>query len=362
LISPKLVKEELKMADLVNPTVLSTGGLMGSGYGNNGGLMGGDGIGSLLIGALLFGGGLGGGFGGRNGLAATAGDTVTTAHLQSALNQQTQSQNTNNILQSLATIQQLIPENEGRVQAAIAGAQIALGNQASQGQLAAANQASQGQLQVAASTALLTNNVADARHNINDNIHAGVLSQLAGQAAITAGVVEARKDINDNIHLGRSEAANGFSSASLQAANYSAATQLGIANLGLQTAQQTSVLTDQIRDDGDKTRSLIVAQYEANLQRLLTTAQNEIIELRGDRNMREAHRGTEVTVSQNVSQASAQAQQQQQQQQQFAILSQIAASLSGLTQIAHATNQNVISGNSGAVQTGPQNANPTNVA
>src|SRR5271168_1984251 len=184
------------MADLVNPTVLTTGmgmGMGSSGY-NSGGLLGGgsDGIGALLIGALLFGGGLGGGFGGnRNGLGAQDG-IVTPTHLQAALNQQSQQQDTNHILQHLATIQQQIPEAEGREQLALAQAQIALQNQASQGQLAAANMSAQGQLQVAGSTALLTNNVADARHNINDNIHAGVLSQLAGQAAITAGVVEAR--------------------------------------------------------------------------------------------------------------------------------------------------------------------------
>jgi hypothetical protein len=361
LISPKLVKEELKMADLVNPTVLSTGGLMGSGYGG-GGMLGGDGIGSLLIGALLFGGGLGGGFGNRNGTGLGAGDVVTTAHLQSALNQQTQSQNTNNILQSLATIQQLIPENEGRVQAAIAGAQIALGNQAAQGQLASANSSAQGQLQVAGSTALLTNNIADARHNINDNVHINGLNNANAFGAVQMGIASSTAQTNAIVREAKDVSEAGFAAGQLALAQVHSSTLQNFGALSLQTCQQTATLSDSIRNDGDRTRSLIVAQYEANLQRLLTTAQNEIIELRGDRNMREAHRGTEISVSQNVSQSTAQAQQQQQQQQQFAILSQIAASLSGLTQIAHATNQNVIAGNTGAVTTGAQTASPVNVA
>ena len=93
---------------------------------------------------------------------------------------------------------------------------------------------------------------------------------------------------------------------------------------------------------------------EANLNRMLATAQNEIIELRGDRAAIQRAHGTEVTVTQNVAQAQAQQQQQQ-------LLGSVLASLQGLTQIAHATNQNVIAGNQGPVFTGSQTANPTNV-
>jgi len=349
------------MADLVNPTVLSTGGMLGGGYGNNG-MLGGDGIGSLLIGALLFGGVGLGGFGNRNGLGTAAGDTVTTAHLQSALNQQTANQNTNQILQSLATIQQLIPENEGRVQAAIAGSQIALQNQAAQGQLASANTAAQGQLQVAGSTALLTNNIADARHNINDNVHINGLNNANAFGAVQVGIMNSTAQTNAIVREAKDVAEAGFAAGQLSLANVHSSTLQGLAALSLQGAQQTSVIGGAIRDDGDRTRSLIIAQNDAYLNRIITEQANALIELKNERHVSGRSRETEVNVSQTVNQAQAQNQAQQQQQQQFAILGQISAALAGLTQVAHATNQNVIAGNTGAVSTGAQSANPVNVA
>lgn len=42
-------------------------------------------------------------------------------------------------------------------------------------------------------------------------------------------------------------------------------------------------------------------------------------------------------------------------------LSQVAAALVEVNQLARATNQNLIIGNTGAVGTGPQTANPVNV-
>lgn len=73
-------------------------------------------------------------------------------------------------------------------------------------------------------------------------------------------------------------------------------------------------------------------------------------------------RGTEVTVTQTVNQnqLQLQAQQQQQQQQQAILLNQLCTLVGGL-QNAVATNSNLIVGNTGAVATGPQTANPVNV-
>lgn len=349
------------MADLVNPTVLSTGGLMGSGYSGSSDMLGGGGmLGGLLIGALLGNGG-GGLFGGRNTVTG-AGDVVTTAHLQSALNQQSQAQNTNNILQNLATIQQLIPEGTAAVQLSAAGNTFALSNQASQGQLAAANNSAQGQLQVAASTALLTNNVADARHNINDNVHASAIQQLQGQAAITTAVETARANIAVDVRNLGDQTLSGFAAAALGQANSNQLQQQIAASLQLQAANNTAAVLTNIRDDGERTRSLIIAQNDTYLNRIITEQANALIELRNERHTHARGRETEVNVSQTVNQAQAQNQAQQQQQQQFQILGQISAALAGLTQVAHATNQNVIAGNTGAVTTGPQSANPVNVA
>jgi hypothetical protein len=377
------------MADLVNPTVVTTPGMMSGygGYGSSGGMLGGgDGIGALLIGALLFGGGLGGGFGNnRNGVGVGAVDgVVTPTHLQAALNQQSEAQNTNHILQHLATIQQLIPESTAAVQLSSAANTFSLANQASQGQLASQNTAAQGQLQAAANTALLQNDVANARHNVNDNIHAGVISQLTGQAAITAAVTTAQRDLAIDVRNAQDSASANFSSGQLQlaAAHTSilqatdalgSATALGQANsnalaqgltagLQLQAANNAAALAAAVRDDGERTRSLIIAQNDTYLNRIITEQANALIELRNDNNGHRRARETEISVSQTVNQAQAQTQQQQQQQQQFAILGQIVSALNGLTQVAHATNQNVIAGNTGAVQTGQQNANPVNVA
>jgi hypothetical protein len=287
----------------------------GTGYGAGLGGMGAaaGGVVGLIIGALLS--GNGGFFGGnRNG---NDGNLVTTTELQSALNAQTANSNTNSILQSLATIQQIIPEAEGRSQLALAQAQLAIQNQVNQGQIA----------------------------------------NLQSFAQQTASIVEARKDVNDNVHLGRSENAANFSQAQLQMSGYNSATQLGIANLGLQAANNTNLIITSVRDDGDKTRALLTAFNDATLNRIITTQANEIIELRNDRLVR----GNGVEITQTVNQAQANNQQQQQSQQQLLLLSQISSQLAAVHQVANATNQNIIAGNSGAVTTGYQTANPTNI-
>lgn len=174
---------------------------------------------------------------------------------------------------------------------------------------------------------------------------------MAGQTAsltgLLAGVSKAICDSNDvTVAVGTSVK--------------DAVTAYGTANLTA-TANAQYALATAIRDDGDKTRGLIVAINDTNLNRQLTDANNRITELLGDQRLRERTREVEVNVSQNVNQVQAQAQAQQQQQQQLGLLQQIAFGLSHVTQIAHATNQNIIAGNTGAVATGPQTANPTNV-
>ena len=323
------------------------------GWGNNTGFGGAAGLGGAALGfvagALINGGNNGGLFGNRNN--GGTGDLVTTTHLQSSLNHLTASQNQNAVLQQLATIQQLIPENEGRVQLAIANSQIAL-----------SNQAAQGQLQTAAVGSNLQNNIADARHSINDNIHANGLNNANYFAGVNGNIAASTAATNQIVREAKDVSESGFAATALQAAQNNAATQLGISNLGLQAANNTGAILTAIRDDGDKTRAQAAAINDATLNRIIVNQANEIIELKGDRNHHQRQRETELTITQNVNQNQAQNQQQQQQQQQFLLLSNIASSLNGLTQIAHATNQNVIAGNTGAVTTGAQSANPVNVA
>lgn len=106
-------------------------------------------------------------------------------------------------------------------------------------------------------------------------------------------------------------------------------------------------LSKDITADGDRTRSLITAQYEATLNRQLQEANAAIIELRADeRSARRAHEN-EINVTQTVNQA----QSQQQQQQQWGNLYSM---LSDAVQSIRATNQAI---NIGA---GTLTANPTN--
>lgn len=106
-------------------------------------------------------------------------------------------------------------------------------------------------------------------------------------------------------------------------------------------------ISQNITADGDRTRSLITANYQDTLNRQLATANAEIIELRGDnRAQRHAH-DSEINVTQTVNQA----QSQQQQQQQWGNLYNM---LSDAVQSIRATNQAI---NIGA---GSLTANPTN--
>jgi hypothetical protein len=267
-------------------------------------------------------GGYGNGAGCGNGTNATLQAENFLAHL---VTNGDRHQGEHHILNRLAQIQSDIPTMEGAVQSAISASQNSVQGQAAtyalSGQnqvsniaLAAANQTAQVQLQAAALNAETANLVNQSRYETNAQV------RLVGDQASANALFNAQS----------------FGAASTQA------------------AVNTGLLAAGIIADGDRTRALINSNYIETLNRQLATAQNEIIELRGDRNSMGRHHETEIKVSQQVNQ-------NQQQQQQQATLGAVLARLEGLTQIAHATNQNIIAGNTGAVQTGAQNANPTNV-
>lgn len=67
-----------------------------------------------------------------------------------------------------------------------------------------------------------------------------------------------------------------------------------------------------VQNDGDKTRALITAQYEATLNRQLTDANAEIIALQNRSALDAATNGINVTNTNNINQMQQQAQQQQQ--------------------------------------------------
>jgi len=106
-------------------------------------------------------------------------------------------------------------------------------------------------------------------------------------------------------------------------------------------------LSKDISNDGEKTRALLVQQYEATLNRQLSDANAAVIALQAKLDNNSVARGVEVTTTNNINQM----QQQQQQQQQFGQLYNV---LWGLAQN--------ITANNGAINvgSGTQTANPVN--
>lgn len=111
-------------------------------------------------------------------------------------------------------------------------------------------------------------------------------------------------------------------------------------------------LSKDISNDGEKTRALITAQYEATLNRQLGEANAALIELRTQAALAERTRGVEVTTTNNINQM----QQQQQQQAQYG---QLANLIWGLGQQIRSTNEAINVG-SGTLTANPANTN-TNI-
>lgn len=111
-------------------------------------------------------------------------------------------------------------------------------------------------------------------------------------------------------------------------------------------------LAKDISTDGDRTRSLIVAQYEAALNRQITDANAKIIALENRADTAMATRGVEVNTTNNINQM----QMQQQQQTQYGHLANL---IWGLGQQIRSNNEAINVG-SGTLTASPTNTN-TNI-
>jgi hypothetical protein len=111
-------------------------------------------------------------------------------------------------------------------------------------------------------------------------------------------------------------------------------------------------LSKDISNDGEKTRALITAQYEATLNRQLGDANARIIALENRAFTDSATRGVEVTTTNNINQMQQQAQQQAQ-------YHQLAGLVYGLAQQIRSTNEAINVG-SGTLTSTPTNTN-TNI-
>lgn len=111
-------------------------------------------------------------------------------------------------------------------------------------------------------------------------------------------------------------------------------------------------LSKDISSDGEKTRALIVQQYEATLNRQLGEANAALIELRSQNNLATATRGIEVNTTNNINQM----QQQQQQQAQYGQLANLIWTLGQNIR----SNNEAINVGSGTLTASPTNTN-TNI-
>jgi hypothetical protein len=127
--------------------------------------------------------------------------------------------------------------------------------------------------------------------------------------------------------------------------NQTAALSSQLMNLNTEVMTNRYELSRDITADGAATRALIVAQYEATLNRQLGDANAEIIALRSRSALDAATNGITVTNTNNINQM----QQQAQQQQQYA----------SLANLIYGLGQNITNGAIN-VGSGTLTANPTN--
>lgn len=279
------------------PAMVATGGY-GDGLGGSGGLL----ALALLAGRGGFGNdwNRGGNWGGDNCVTNstfTAGITGVTDAIQNT-----------EVMSSLGDIKAAIPLAEAQVQLALAGAQ-----------------------------ADINANVFNASQSINANIATGLQTAIQGQAGINKNISEAIS-----------------ASLASQGAIKETVLTTGAANLQA-TLQAKFDLTQAISADGEKTRALITSFENANIQRLLGERQDEINELRAEGRRRDDRHGIEINMVNNQNQQQLQFQQQQQ------MISNLHGRLCEVDQIARATNQQLIIGNTGVTTGGAQTSNPTNV-
>lgn len=284
------------------------GGMPGYGYGYGGGDIGG-----LMALALL------GGFGNRrdfgNGEACPATQAALTSAIADGINHNINNLGVgvnHNINTSLQGLTNLV--NNGF------GGQRDLATMGKLCDIEKGIWQAEGQVQLS---------VAGAQADINNRIADGLQVAVQGQGAI-------RKDISDAI------------SASLvsQGEIKQTIAMVGATNIAATKDSQYAVTT-AVRDDGDKTRALIVRQYEDTLNRELSEARNALVELRSAGRVRES----EINITNTNTNTQVQLQAQAQQQQQLQVLAALVAEVRNLAndvQVVRQTQSNVNFGVQGA--------------
>jgi len=290
---------------------------MGGGDGLFGGSGGGGLIGGLILGSLLRQGN-GGLFGNGTDTAAGLGAGAVSS-LENSIAASTALSNSRFDAQAQAAINASVERTNAATLLAIATGNAALGVEVAKGQ---GELNTQNALNAAALGVQIQKTAGDTQFAIATQTAAlGVQAEKTAAANALANAMGQRDII------------------SLIAAEAAASAR--------QTSDLQYALSTQITADGNQTRALITTNNDLELNRRLVTAQNEIIELRGDNRLSERTRGIEITTTNNINQM----QQQQQQQAQFG---QLYNAIFALGQNIQATNSAI------NVGTGTQTANPLN--
>ena len=171
-----------------------------------------------------------------------------------------------------------------------------------------------------------------------------ITGQLNNVAGSLASRVDGVKDIVNGNSIALMNMLNGVDK-SVAASTTTLLQNINEVDRNVLTAQ--NVITQSISADGDKTRALLVQQYEAALNRQITDANSRIVALENQRNLEGIQRGIEINTTNNINQMQQQAQQQQQ-------YSHLYNALWSLAQNIQNTNSAI------NVGSGTQTANPAN--
>jgi hypothetical protein len=180
---------------------------------------------------------------------------------------------------------------------------------------------------------------------VDKSVAVSTAAMEASQANQTIGITNQLNNVTSSLAArvdGTKEAVNAGTMVLAQQLN----------GLSTQVLQNRYELSKDVSNDGEKTRALIVSQYEATLNRQLSDANAAVIALQSKLDTGTVTRGVEVTTTNNINQM----QQQQQQQQQWGQLYNV---LWGLSQSIRSTNEAINVG-SGTLTANPANTN-TNI-
>jgi hypothetical protein len=132
-----------------------------------------------------------------------------------------------------------------------------------------------------------------------------------------------------------------------------------LCNINQNVSAQGCQTREAVVADGNVTRSLLTSRFQLEDSTEINKLNAKVIELQNEGRSREL--GERISINNTAVAAQQQGQQQQQQQQLVTTVNSLFPLLQGVLQVAHATNSNVIAGNTGAVTTGAQTASPVNV-